>query len=91
MPLGYCNECKCLKAIRPVALQFDGRTCDWAPVEHDAPPTHRNCGGVIEQTGEGPADFACSECGSNGRDGITPIYSDEVERGRCLGSGRPIR
>jgi hypothetical protein len=90
MPLGYCIECETLRTIVSLGQKWGSRECEWAPIEHPEPPRHRGCGGLIEQTGDGPGDFACGSCGGND---LGLIWFDEVEWGdsHCPGSGKPIR
>ncbi|MGN6106819.1 MAG: hypothetical protein ACTHU0_17050 [Kofleriaceae bacterium] len=93
MPLGYCMQCAELKPIVKVAPRLGSRECEWAPVEHSLPATHRGCGGLVydpnpedaDPEDAGFGDFHCNSC-------IEVIYFDQVEWARrCPGSGQPIR
>ena len=92
MPLGYCTECVCLKPIIKLGLKLGSRQCEWAPVEHDRPDAHVECGGTITWDEDVDVEARsittmaiCEKCG--------PVDCDAVVHGhgRCPGSRKPIR
>lgn len=89
MPLGWCNACETLRAITKLPLGLGQARCDWAPVEHDAPDTHRGCGGVLEVvddvTEDEIVDVWCTLCS------LAVAPDDVVPGSRCPGSRRAIR
>lgn len=94
MALGYCMSCDTLRTIRPGPQKWGSRECEWFPVQHTAPPRHRDCGGVIHEIdlpvapgdSDGPYfELACELCEQVvDAQHVIPGYA-------CDGHKRPIR
>lgn len=99
---GICTECRVLKPITRLSLELGSRVCDWAPVIHDVPDRHVECGAVVEYESRnrqlpnldanGDPQFfeyyeaRCALCG---------VLDDDADiarsNERCPGSRKPIR
>lgn len=78
--------CDTLRSIRPGALKLGSRECEWFPVAHDRPPTHKQCGGQVSQLATGIGeDVLWSGCACK-RD----CDDSEVDKGPCAGEKRAI-
>lgn len=89
MALGWCMKCETLRTIVKLALKLGSRECEWGPIEHDVPDTHRTCGGAIVESDSasgGTPRYWCERCES-----FVGQFSRVIGVGRCLGSRKPIR
>lgn len=99
---GRCPECKTLRRIRPLSLQFGSRQCEYGALDHDLPDRHADCGGVVEYEPRvrqlngvdenGDPRFEefyvafCTMCGPIDNDASVVQTSEP-----CPGSRKPIR